>query len=61
MLADYRALGDALWSRFNAPRQQQLWYLQSVVKAVRGRVPPAMLTEPEHVVEQVRGSSNVAN
>ncbi len=60
MLADYRTLGDALWSRFNAPREQQLWYLKSVVELVRGRVPPAMLTELELVVEQLQGPSNVA-
>jgi (p)ppGpp synthase/HD superfamily hydrolase len=60
MLADHRILGDALWSRFNAPREQQLWYLQSVVELVRGRVPPAMLAELEQVVEQLQGASNVA-
>ena len=35
ILADYRRLGDALWSRFNAGRQDQLWLLRSLVRAFR--------------------------
>lgn len=35
ILADYRALGDELWSRFRAGRAEQLWYYRSLVTAFR--------------------------
>jgi (p)ppGpp synthase/HD superfamily hydrolase len=43
VLADYRDLGEALWPRFNAGRDEQLWYLRSLVggfreAGVRGRL-----------------------
>jgi (p)ppGpp synthase/HD superfamily hydrolase len=43
VLADFRELGDALWSRFNAGREDQLWYFRSLVEGfrhagVRGRL-----------------------
>lgn len=28
--ADYRALGDELWKRFNAPVEKQAWYYSGV-------------------------------
>ena len=35
ILADYRQLGDELWARFNAGRDDQLWYYRSLVTALR--------------------------
>ncbi len=35
MLADYRQIGDGLWSRFNAGREDQLWFFRSLVAALR--------------------------
>jgi (p)ppGpp synthase/HD superfamily hydrolase len=35
MLSDYRQVGDDLWSRFNAGKEDQLWLLRSVVQAFR--------------------------
>jgi (p)ppGpp synthase/HD superfamily hydrolase len=57
MLADYRACGDVVWTRFNAGRELQVWYLQSVTDAVEGRVPIAMLTELREVIAQLRPQS----
>jgi GTP pyrophosphokinase len=37
ILADLRTQGDALWSRFNAPKDSQLWYYAALVDAFRGR------------------------
>lgn len=34
MLSDYRAVGDALWDRFHANRDEMLWYLRSCIKAL---------------------------
>lgn len=35
LLADYRQVGDALWSRFNAGKEEQLRYYRSLVQAFR--------------------------
>ncbi len=35
VLADYRRQGDALWGRFNAPKEDQLWFYPSLVAAFR--------------------------
>ena len=58
MLADYRKDGDTIWSRFNAPRDKQVWYLRSVAEAVGDRVPRAMLAELEEIVERLEGPSS---
>jgi (p)ppGpp synthase/HD superfamily hydrolase len=31
ILADYRLLGDSLWQRFNAGKDDQFWYYQSAI------------------------------
>lgn len=54
MLADYRVLGDELWSRFKAARADQVWYLRSASEAVGDRVPRAMLAELEEIVERLQ-------
>jgi (p)ppGpp synthase/HD superfamily hydrolase len=59
MLADYRVLGDDLWCRFNAPREDQVWYLRSVAAAVGEGVPRAMLAELEEIVERLQGPATV--
>jgi (p)ppGpp synthase/HD superfamily hydrolase len=35
VLADYRELGEALWPRFNAGREGQLWYYRSLEEGFR--------------------------
>jgi GTP pyrophosphokinase len=35
ILADYRQQGEALWSRFRAGKEEQLWYYRSFLKALR--------------------------
>jgi GTP pyrophosphokinase len=54
MLADYRVLGDELWSRFNAKHEDQVWYLRAVADAVEDRVPRAMLAELAEIVERLK-------
>jgi GTP pyrophosphokinase len=36
IVADYRMLGTALWSRFNAGYEHQLWYYRGCLKALKG-------------------------
>lgn len=35
ILADHRRIGDAVWGRFNAGEESQLWYFRSLVEAYR--------------------------
>lgn len=35
VLSDYRRLGDELWSRFNAGKEDQLWYYRMLVETFR--------------------------
>jgi (p)ppGpp synthase/HD superfamily hydrolase len=46
ILADYRQIGEEIWSRFSAPRGKQLWYYHALVDAFRRAHPPGRLLEP---------------
>jgi (p)ppGpp synthase/HD superfamily hydrolase len=39
ILFDYRALGDALWPRFNGGREGTRWYYQSLAKVFAEKLP----------------------
>lgn len=55
ILADYQRLGDRLWKRFNAGKQDQLWYYKSCVDAYEfaGCRGP-LLEELSRLVEQIQ-------
>jgi uracil-DNA glycosylase len=52
ILADLRELGPAMFQRFTAGRDDQLWYYRSLVEAFRGH-PSRMADELERVVAQI--------
>jgi GTP pyrophosphokinase len=39
ILNDYRQIGEGLWGRFNAGREDQLWYYRALADAFSGRTP----------------------
>ena len=41
--ADYRLLGEALWSRFSVGSRDQLWYYRSLVEVIGTARPPGRL------------------
>lgn len=54
MLADHKRLGDALWKRFNAGKEQQKWYYRASVKAYQDAgVKGPLLEELEQLVKQM--------
>jgi (p)ppGpp synthase/HD superfamily hydrolase len=58
ILADLRTLGPALWDRFNASRDEILWYYGEIVKALAdGPAPRALVEELGLVVEELRGAA----
>lgn len=53
ILADLESLGDALWTRFNAPKDHQLWYYRELSTAF-GRAPHAPPRLVDHFQRTVR-------
>jgi (p)ppGpp synthase/HD superfamily hydrolase len=54
ILSDYRALGEDLWGRFNAPRDDTLWYYRELVNTFRkARIDSPMLDELNRVVSEI--------
>ena len=54
ILSDYRQLGESLWSRFNAPKKDQLWFYDALVKPLRTKTAPsALVTELKRVVSEL--------
>jgi len=54
ILSDYRAVGEELWQRFSADREQVLWYYRSLVEVfLRAGAPPGLLGELERVVTEL--------
>jgi (p)ppGpp synthase/HD superfamily hydrolase len=53
ILADFRSIGDALWSRFSATRDQTLWYYRSLVTAFREAGGSSLVDELDRVVTRL--------
>jgi (p)ppGpp synthase/HD superfamily hydrolase len=53
ILADYRTLGEALWSRFNGGREGTLWYYHSLVEVMRDTGPAPIVEELSRVVTEL--------
>ncbi len=54
ILRDHRAMGEAIWDRFNAVASEQLWYFESLVAAFRDRGAGPMVDELAEVVAEIR-------
>jgi len=53
ILADYRLLGEALWSRFSGGKDGTLWYYRSLVEALQAAGPTPLVEELERVVAEI--------
>ena len=53
ILADYRRLGELLWKRFNAERDDQLWYYRSIVTALRSGEGAGAITDLVDELDEV--------
>jgi len=54
ILADYRALGEMVWERFSAGRDDQFWYYEQLVEMFRGcGVAGRMMDEFQRVVRAI--------
>jgi (p)ppGpp synthase/HD superfamily hydrolase len=53
ILADYRQLREKLWHRFNATREDQVWYHRSLIAALREKGSNPIVDEIERVLNQL--------
>jgi (p)ppGpp synthase/HD superfamily hydrolase len=53
VLADYRALGDALWDRFNGGRKGTLWYYRELTSVYKERSTGFLAEELDRVVSEL--------
>jgi len=59
MMADYKIIGNELWSMFNANCEDQKWYYQGIVKSVADIAEYDMYQELEANVKELFNSKNV--
>jgi HD domain-containing protein len=53
LLADYRIVGEELWTRFNAPKEAQLWYRRSAVQVLKAADSSPLVAELDRVVTEL--------
>ncbi len=53
ILADYRQVGDALWSRFQGGKEGTLWYYRALVGAFRSTGATPLVEELDRVVAEL--------
>jgi hypothetical protein len=53
ILADYRAIGDELWSRFSGGKVGVLWYYRALVEAFRKAGTSPLIEELDRVVSDL--------
>ena len=53
ILADYRELGDALWNRFNAGREDVLWYYGELARIFSELGPSSLARQLSRVVDDL--------
>ena len=54
ILSDYRELREGLWSRFNAPKEDQMWFYDAMVETLRQTsTPKTLVDELDRVVKEL--------
>lgn len=53
VLADFRAIGEDVWKRFNAPKAEVLWYHRAVTEALKEAGPSPLVEELDRVVTEL--------
>ena len=58
VLADYRLIGEDLWTRFNGKKEGTLWYYRAIVEALQGDGP--IVEELDRVVAELESISDTS-
>jgi (p)ppGpp synthase/HD superfamily hydrolase len=59
ILADFRRHGDSLWDRFNAGREDTLWYYRALVNAYKAKGTGPLVKELDRVVTELEDEAGV--
>ncbi len=59
LLRELEAVGEAVWQRFSAPREESLWYLRAAHAALAKGWAHPLLDELERVVRRLHGAAGV--
>lgn len=51
---DYHHIGEDLWDRFSAGRDEQLWYYSTVIEILRPGAPPRLVSELERTLTKLK-------
>ncbi len=57
ILEDHRALGEAIWSRFNGGREGTLWYYRSLAEALAARLPGPLSARLARIVADLEAAA----
>jgi GTP pyrophosphokinase len=57
ILADFRHLGDAVWSRFNGGKEGTLWYYRTLADKLGDKAPDALADELNRVVDELAAAT----
>jgi len=55
VLADYREVGESIWSRFNGGREGTLWYYRALLDEFLRRKPNRLTRELDRSVRELEG------
>jgi (p)ppGpp synthase/HD superfamily hydrolase len=58
ILADFRQIGEAVWSRFNASKDEVFWYYRALLVAYRVKGTGFLLEELERTVAELTDLAN---
>jgi GTP pyrophosphokinase len=61
LVADYRAIGDELWERFNSTRDDNLWYYRSLADLFLAQGEPRLAAELDRVVRELETLASEAS
>ena len=59
VLADYREVGESVWSRFNGGREGTLWYYRALLDEFLRRKPNRLTRELERAVRELEGVTQI--
>ena len=59
ILADYRVLGESLWSRFNGRKEGTLWYYRSLIEVLRDTGPASIVEELDRVASEIERLASI--
>lgn len=61
IVRDFQQVGDELWDRFNATREQTIWYYETLADVFGRKIPGPLADELARLVDQMKADSTANN